>query len=111
LDLTLVNSAGAQVMLRNVVTTERSARPVEIDRKDQQRVVDVDANVSGRDLNAVIADVRAVLETIPTPDDTEIVIAGDYEEQQRAFRELIVNFILATVLVYMVLACLYESLT
>jgi HAE1 family hydrophobic/amphiphilic exporter-1 len=38
------------------------------------------------------------------------VFGGDYEEQQKAFRELLLGFVLALVLVYMVMACLYESL-
>lgn len=110
LNLTLMNKDSDQVVLRNVISTESSERPVEIDRKDQQRVVDVDANVSGRDLNSVVADVRTELQKIPTPDDTEIIIAGEYEEQQKAFAELLLNFVLAVILVYMVIACLYESL-
>lgn len=110
LNLTLLNDDGDQVVLRNVVTIESSERPVEIDRKDQQRVVDVDANVTGRDLNSVVEDVREILQKIPTPDDTEVLIGGDYEEQQEAFRELLLNFFLAIILVYMVMACLYESL-
>jgi HAE1 family hydrophobic/amphiphilic exporter-1 len=35
---------------------------------------------------------------------------GDYEEQQEAFRELLVTFAFAVLLVYMVMACLFESL-
>jgi HAE1 family hydrophobic/amphiphilic exporter-1 len=37
-------------------------------------------------------------------------VAGKFEEQQKAFRELVISLILALVLVYMVLACQYESL-
>jgi HAE1 family hydrophobic/amphiphilic exporter-1 len=37
-------------------------------------------------------------------------LGGDYEEQQKAFRELMISFVLALVLVYMVMASLYESL-
>jgi HAE1 family hydrophobic/amphiphilic exporter-1 len=40
----------------------------------------------------------------------EFIIAGDYQEQQEAFRELSLSFALALLLVYMVLACQYESL-
>jgi HAE1 family hydrophobic/amphiphilic exporter-1 len=37
-------------------------------------------------------------------------VAGNFEEQQKAFRELVISLVLALVLVYMVLACQYESL-
>jgi len=44
------------------------------------------------------------------PRDFTIALGGDYEEQQKAFRELLLSFVLAIVLVYMVMASLYESL-
>jgi HAE1 family hydrophobic/amphiphilic exporter-1 len=37
-------------------------------------------------------------------------MGGDYEEQQKAFQELLLSFGLALILVYMVMACQYESL-
>jgi HAE1 family hydrophobic/amphiphilic exporter-1 len=40
----------------------------------------------------------------------DLTIAGNYEEQQKAFKELVISLVLALVLVYMVLACQYESL-
>lgn len=40
----------------------------------------------------------------------DLTVAGSFEEQQKAFRELVVTLVLALVLVYMVLACQYESL-
>ncbi|MBW1842641.1 MAG: efflux RND transporter permease subunit, partial [Deltaproteobacteria bacterium] len=39
-----------------------------------------------------------------------IILSGDYEEQQKAFRELQLGFFLSLILVYMVMASLYESL-
>ncbi len=110
LDLTLINRDGEPVVLRNVVDVKPWSGPVLIERKDQDRVVSVSANYTGRDMGSVIADVRQDLRTIPVPKDFSIVLAGDYEEQQKAFRELLVGFILALILVYMVMAALYESL-
>ena len=37
-------------------------------------------------------------------------MAGTFEEQEKATRELVLSFLLAIALVYMVLACQYESL-
>jgi HAE1 family hydrophobic/amphiphilic exporter-1 len=47
---------------------------------------------------------------VPVPRDFAIVFSGDYEEQQEAFNELALSFVLALILVYMVMACQYESL-
>ncbi len=110
LDLTLSAASGEQVALRNVVTAEPSRGPIVIERKDQQRLVTVEAHVAGRDLGSVARDVQAVLAQLPRPAGYDLMVAGNFEEQQKAFRELVVSLILALALVYMVLACQYESL-
>jgi hydrophobic/amphiphilic exporter-1 (mainly G- bacteria), HAE1 family len=110
LDLPLINADGERVVLRNVVTSEPRRGPVLIERKDQERVIYVNANYSGRDLGAVLADIQQGLTAIPVPAEFSVLMSGDYEEQQKSFRELLLSFVLALILVYMVLASLYESL-
>jgi len=110
LDLTLTNADGQPVVLRNVVDVRPRSGPVRVERKDQERVVVLAANISGRDMGSIISDIREKLRSIPVPRDFAIGLGGDYEEQQKAFRELRLSFVLALVLVYMVMACQYESL-
>jgi HAE1 family hydrophobic/amphiphilic exporter-1 len=110
LDLTLTNNEGLPVMLRNVVTVQPRRGPVLIQRKDQERIITVSANISGRDMGSIIGDIREKLRSLPVPRDFLILFTGDYEEQQEAFRELLLGLILALALVYMVMASLYESL-
>ena len=110
LDLTLVNSAGQPVVLRNVVNVAPRSGPVIIERKDQERIVSISADISGRDMGSVISDIRKQLRDIPVPAEFTIAFGGDYEEQQKSFRELLLSCVLALVLVYMVMACQYESL-
>jgi HAE1 family hydrophobic/amphiphilic exporter-1 len=110
LDLTLRGDDGRDIALRHLVTTESGRGPVIIQRKDQQRLYEVTADVSGRDLGSVAADIEAALDTIPRPTGYEFRLAGNVEEQRKASREMGVSLVLALVLVYMVLACQYESL-
>ena len=110
LDLTLTNSDGQPVMLRNVVSVRPRTGPVQVQRKDQERIITVSANISGRDMGSVISDIREKVRFLPVPRDFSVVFSGDYEEQQKAFKELFVGLILALMLVYMVMASLYESL-
>jgi HAE1 family hydrophobic/amphiphilic exporter-1 len=98
------------LIISHIVTSEPSRGPILIDRKDQQRRVTISANVSGRDLGSVAADVQAILDQIPRPVGYDLTVAGNFEEQQKAFRELVISLVLALILVYMVLACQYESL-
>lgn len=110
LDLTLSTASGEQVALRNVVSVEPGRGPLIIERKDQQRRVTVMANVVGRDLGSVAQDTQAVIDQIPRPVGYALRVAGNFEEQQKAFHELVISLVLALLLVYMVLACQYESL-
>jgi HAE1 family hydrophobic/amphiphilic exporter-1 len=110
LNLTLTTASGEIVALRNLVTAEAGRGPILIDRKDQQRRVTIYANVAERDLGSVAADVQALLNRIPRPVGYDLAVAGNFEEQQKAFRELVISLVLALALVYMVLACQYESL-
>jgi HAE1 family hydrophobic/amphiphilic exporter-1 len=109
LNLTLTTGSGERMALRNVVTSEPGRGPILIDRKDQQRRVTVRANIAERDLGSVASDVQALLDQIPRPVGYDLTVAGNFEEQRKAFRELVISLVLALVLVYMVLACQYES--
>ncbi len=110
LDLQVAAGDGRLVRLGNVANMVEAIGPVVIDRKDQTRLVRVDGDIAGRDLGSVAADVRAALATIPVPDNYDILIGGDFEEQQEAFSTLAISLLLALALVYMVMASLYESL-
>jgi HAE1 family hydrophobic/amphiphilic exporter-1 len=110
LDLTLSNSEGQPVVIKNVVSTGPRSGPVLIERKDQERIVTVSADISGRDMGSILSDIREKLRSVPVPREFTIGFGGDYEEQQKSFRELSLSCVLALVLVYMVMACQYESL-
>lgn len=110
LDLRLRSTSGQDIALRSVVTTEPGLGPIVIERKAQERLVKLTANVAGRDLGSVAADVQARLAEIPRMPGYELGVSGTFEEQQRAFDELVVSLLLSLVLVYMVLAAQYESL-
>lgn len=109
LDLTVVNSRGEPIILRNVVDALPQQGPVRIERKDQERIISINANFTGRDMGSVIADIRKELRAVPVPKDFAITFGGDYEEQQEAFRELMLGFVLAILLVYLVMAGQFES--
>ncbi|MBN2370012.1 MAG: efflux RND transporter permease subunit [Vicinamibacteria bacterium] len=110
LNLTLTNSDGRQISLRNVVNVKPRSGPQRIERRDRERVLTISAEIEGRDLSAVLADIRAGIKRIPIPRNFEVNFTGDFEEQQKAFRELLLSISLAVMLVYMVMAMLYESL-
>ena len=109
LDLTILNSRGLPVMLRNVVTTAAQEGPSSLERKDQERIIYISAHYTGRDMGSIISDIRTQLRRLPMPKDFAVLFGGDWEEQQEAFRELLVAMILAILLVFLVMAGQFES--
>lgn len=110
LDLPVRNVNGFPVVIRNVVQVSPRTGPVSIERKNQERVLYIYAQIRGRDIGAVTGEIRERISTLPLPEGFSILFGGDYAEQQRAFRELALSVTLALILVYMVMASLYESL-
>jgi HAE1 family hydrophobic/amphiphilic exporter-1 len=111
LDLNIVNRRGEPIILRNVVHAESATGPVIVERKNQERVVTVSGNLDGkRDLGSIIGELGERLQPVAIPPGMSIVFTGDYEDQQKSFRELLISLALAILLVYMVMACQFESL-
>ena len=110
LDFSISNTDGNPIVLRNVVDISQGEGSTVIERVNQERMIDVSANLSGRNLSAVIGDIQDRLDEIPLPTGFYVEIVGDYKEQQESFRELTIGIILALVLIYMVMASQFESI-
>ena len=102
-------AAGRVVALRDLVRFDSGNAPLRITRTARQRVVQVSADVADRDLGSVVADLSGRLAQEKWPRGFAYRIVGDYEEQQRSFRELTKGLVLAVVLMYMVMASQFES--
>jgi len=109
-NLVLTTPDGGQVLLGNIATIQKANSPVQIDRKFQQRLIEVTANVTGRDLGSVANDIRAQVDTLELPPGFEVKLGGNVEQQQKAFRDLLLAFALAILLVYVVMASQFQSL-
>jgi len=111
LDLVSVSTpSGKLVPLGNLVQYTLSNAPLAINRVDRQRVLVITAGSEGRDLGAIVEDLRSGLADIPVPSEFQIDISGDWEEQQESFALLRNGFLLAVLLMYMVMAAQFESL-
>ncbi len=102
---------GDRVPLSTFVRLERRTGPTIIERIDQERTLTVAANLApGYSLGNVMRDVRRTLSQIPMPRGFTLVYGGEYEDQQESYREMLLAFVLAVTLVYMVMASQFESL-
>ncbi|MGA2668920.1 MAG: efflux RND transporter permease subunit [Ignavibacteria bacterium] len=108
--LTVMGSQGKLVELGNIADVVLTSSPVQIDRKYQQRLVDVTANVTGRDLGSVAADIQNKLRDVQIPSGFVVELSGNVEQQSKTFSALGLALVLAIILVYMVMASQFQSL-
>ena len=109
-NLTVITPSGDPVPLGNFVDVKMTNSPVQIDRRYQQRLVSITANVSGRDLGSVAEEIKTNLSGINKPEGFDIQMIGNVEQQKKTFSSLFLAFALAIVLVYMVMASQFQSL-
>jgi multidrug efflux pump subunit AcrB len=107
--IVITTKGGQQVLLGNIATIEKANAPVQIDRKYQQRLVEVTANVAGRDLGSVASDIQNKVNQLNIPLGFEVKQTGNVEQQQKTNRELLLAFALAILLVYVVMASQFQS--
>jgi len=80
-----------------------------LERENQQQMITMTADVSDRSLGAVMKDVRRILAAQPPPPGIRLVLGGQYEGQQQAFRALLLVLFLAAVSVSAVMVVQFES--
>jgi HAE1 family hydrophobic/amphiphilic exporter-1 len=106
----LVNTPNGQVVpARNLLAVDRETGPVQIDRKNMERIVRVNAEPEVA-LSEAVTNVQGRLGQIRVPQDFSVGFGSEVEEQARSFNQLKIVLILAVLLVYAVMASQYESL-
>ena len=87
---TLIDTpSGARVPIGQVAEIRVDAGPNTINRENVQRRIIVQANVAGRDLGSVIAEVRqAIAARVALPQGYFVQYGGQFESQERAARQI-----------------------
>ncbi len=110
--LPIQTPGGTKVYLSEVAEFKDLLGPVRIDRENMVRKVTVGANFVGRDLGAIVKDIKTNIAGIGAglPEGYFIEMAGQYENMTETFTTLGFALLIALVLVFAVMASLYESL-
>jgi len=109
-DLRLQSPTGAWVRLGDVADIMIESGPPQIRRDDVQRRVVVQANVEGRDMGGVVADIRQTIkDNIDLPVGYSIDIGGQYENQQRAEQRLLLVVPLSIAIIGLLLYFSFQS--
>jgi HAE1 family hydrophobic/amphiphilic exporter-1 len=101
---------GSFIPLRSIARIERGQGPSNILRINQERVTEVQADFGSSDLKTVSEATRARLGQLERPDGYRFELGGSAEEQASSFRYLMIAFLVAAVLAYMIMASQFESI-
>ena len=108
--LPIVSSqTGAPVPLGTLATFEALETRAELLRENQQQMIAMTADVSGRSLGSVVNDVKGVLTAKPPPAGIRMELGGQYASQQEAFRGLLLVLALAVASVVAVMVLQFQS--
>jgi cobalt-zinc-cadmium resistance protein CzcA len=109
-DLILTAVNGAWVRLRDLAEVAIEPGPPQIRRDDVQRRVVIEANVAGRDMGSVVAEIDLrIVEELDLPPGYSVVFGGQFESQQRAQARLLVVVPLSLGLIFLLLYLAFHS--
>ena len=110
-DLTINTPTGQRVKVKELATVKEYWAPPQIDRKTRQRVNTVSVTPDDVSLSELAENIQKILDTFEKTEGVKIVIGGDYEEQQESSADMTLLFGLIIILVYIVMASQFESLS
>ncbi|MEJ2637528.1 MAG: efflux RND transporter permease subunit [Calditrichia bacterium] len=109
LNVPVANINGKVIPLEALATVSLEQAPSEIKRIDQQRIVEIKADVAGRNQRQVIADVRNAAAGIKLPSGYFITYGGQSKAIVESFKSLLAAMAIAIFLVYVVMGAQFNS--
>jgi HAE1 family hydrophobic/amphiphilic exporter-1 len=110
-NIIIYNSKGEAVRVKELGKVVERFTPPTIERKDRERIITVSAVISGEALGDVVAAGNDVIDNMDIPAGVTVQVAGSFEDQQESFQDLGVLGVLIVILVFIVMAAQFESLT
>ena len=109
--LTVLTASGDRIPLSNLASFEPTVGPEDIDRENEKRVVHVTADITeGAIATRVISRVEEYLtSSYVVPEGVSLSYGGESQDIQRMSGPLIIVLIVAVILVFAVMASLFES--
>jgi len=108
-DIVLVTPNGANINLKNLASVVQQTGPLEIDRKDQNRVIKATANVTGRSIGEATAEIQEKLKHFSLPPGYKISLGGQSQMMAENIRSMILILAIAMFFAYVVLVINFED--
>ena len=109
-NIIIYNASGNGIRIKDLGRVVETEVPPTIERKNRQRMITVTGVIEGSHaMSDGITAAQQIIKDTDIPSELSAVIAGDYEDQQDMFKDLITLMVLIIILVYMVMASQFES--
>jgi HAE1 family hydrophobic/amphiphilic exporter-1 len=112
-NLTIPTPQGVRVPLHQIADIVIGEGPISIDRERQARKVTVTANTHKRSIGKIVTDIKERLKEFEAklPSGYSVDYGGSYRDMMESFKDLLFALVIAVLLVYMVMAAQFESLS
>jgi len=110
-NMTIATPTGRMIRLSEITELKRFYSPPNIERENKVRVVTVSAALSGTDIGTVQTALQQEIDKMDMPKDVSIEFGGSAENMKDSFQSLMLLLLLSIILVYIVMASQFESLT
>lgn len=109
-NIIIYTPAGAGIKIKDLGKVVETEVPPTIERKNRQRMIKVSGVIEGgHAMSEGVLAAQTAINEANIPSELSAKVAGDYEDQQDMFVDLITLMVLIVILVYMVMASQFES--
>ncbi len=107
--MSFVNRDGRNIELQQFARVSLSTGPGKLDRRNRMPAITFYSEAVGRPAGTIGDDIRTGLASTRLPDGATVGFEGDLEMQEEGFESILFALIAAILLVYLVMAGLYDS--
>jgi len=110
-NILIYNQQGQGVRLKDLGQVVEKFTPPTIERKNRQRLITVASTVSGTTIDKAVSAINTQIDEMTIPSDLNLEVGGTYKDQQESFGDLFMLLLIIILLVFIVMASQFESLT
>ena len=106
----LKSPLGFTIPLYQLASIHNVSGPIKIDRENKERKVTLKASIFGRDIGSVVREIKERLANLKLPSGYSLEFGGAYQEMIESYKILLAALLIATLLIFMVMAAQFESM-
>jgi HAE1 family hydrophobic/amphiphilic exporter-1 len=110
-NILIYNQQGQGVRLKDLGRVVEKFSPPTIERKNRQRLITVASTVSGTTIDKAVGAINEQIAQMTIPSEINLEVGGTYKDQQESFSDLFTLLLIIVLLVFIVIASQFESLT